>query len=27
LPAAIARCLQAMDEGRAALLVASVAKI
>ena len=27
LPAAIARCLQALDEGRAALLVASVAKI
>jgi acetolactate synthase-1/2/3 large subunit len=27
LPEAIARCLQALDEGRAALLVASVAKI
>jgi acetolactate synthase-1/2/3 large subunit len=27
LPAAIARCLQALDEGRAALLVASVSKI
>ena len=27
LPAAIARCLQALDQGRAALLVASVAKI
>jgi acetolactate synthase-1/2/3 large subunit len=27
LPAAITRCLQALDEGRAALLVASVAKI
>jgi acetolactate synthase-1/2/3 large subunit len=27
LPAAIARCLQAIDQGRAALLVASVAKI
>jgi len=27
VPAAIARCLQALDEGRAALLVASVAKI
>jgi acetolactate synthase-1/2/3 large subunit len=27
LPAAIARCLQALDQGQAALLVASVAKI
>ena len=27
LPAAVTRCLQALDEGRAALLVACVAKI